>query len=195
MRRLSDPRKLDVDDLTRMNVPETYWKLKADGIEPESARDKIRSYWDRLDDLAACGEGLFICGDTGAGKSAAAAIVLRGCRSRGLSGYFVSVWDLREFWRMDVPFDDRESVRERCRNVDVLVLDGLRKEDLSERWFGAADISGLIHSRNDRRRITLVTTEMTLGDIGKGFPGLYNAITPRLDVVAMGGRDRRQEGF
>lgn len=154
-------RKLGRVDLERMNLPEDLWLAKIQGVS-ESARDSVEKYLRNIDDAVARGAGLMIHGASGVGKSGIAALVAKEARSWGYTTMFCRLWELREMIRSRVPFDSDTSMSERAREVEVLVLDDLRQEDAREKFFGLSEIGQLVRYRASRRRLTIVTTRLSV---------------------------------
>lgn len=154
-------RKLVRSDLERMNLPEEHWHSKVQGVSDES-RPAVERYLTRIDTMVGTGAGLLIHGPTGSGKTTVAVLIAKEARSWGFMAFFMRVWELREMIRSKVHFSDDLSMLDRAREVDVLVLDDLREEDVGEKFFGLADIYELVRYRASRRKITVLTTRMTM---------------------------------
>lgn len=152
-------RKLVKWDLERMNLPEEYWTVKVNGVA-ESVRSTVARYLTNIDDMMARGAGLLIMGPRGVGKTAIAGIIAKEARSRGYTVFYTRIWELREMLRSRIWFDDEGSISDRTREVAVLVLDDLREEDTTERFFPLSEIQELIRHRNSRHKITIVTTRL-----------------------------------
>ncbi len=60
-------------------------------------------------------------------------------------------------------FDENQSIWDRAKSVDVLVLDDLGKGVQDKTGFGARVLDDLIRHRNASQRITFITTNMTPG--------------------------------
>jgi DNA replication protein DnaC len=74
--------------------------------------------------------------------------------------FFARVWELREMIRSRIWFDDETTIADRVRSVDVLVLDDLRDEDTTVKFFTLSEIQELVRSRSSRHKITVITTRM-----------------------------------
>jgi DNA replication protein DnaC len=178
-------------DFERMNLSREFWTLKVQGV-PESVREVVTRYLVHTDQMIERGAGMLLSGPAGVGKSGAAALVCKEARSRGYTTFFIGIWELRESMRAKIMFDGDVSMLDRCREVDVLVLDGLRPEDSGERFFGARDIEELVVTRGVRKKVTVVTTRLNAPDIGRHFPGFLEAAQGCLVYVPMSGLDLRQ---
>jgi len=179
-------------DFERMNLPREFWTAKVQTV-PESVRDTVARYLLNIDTMIERGAGMLLQGSAGVGKSGIGALVCKEARSRGYTTYFMSVWELRESIRARVPFDDTFSVLDRCRDVDVLVLDGLRQEDAAERMFNARDMEELVVRRVARKFVTIVTTQLGMSDINRAFPGFLEAVQGCIVAVSVQGADLRRE--
>lgn len=180
-----------------MNLPEAYWRAKIQNVA-ESVRPMVAKYLLNIDQIVAKGFGMLVLGETGVGKTGIAALVAKESRSRGYTVYFTTVWELRELIRSKIRFDDEMTMLQRAADVDVLVLDDLRPEDLSASgWFPKAEIESLIKDRASQRKLTVVTTQMTLPklkDVASGLMDSAEECMVRVPVEGPNLRDaRRQE--
>ena len=82
-------------------------------------------------------------------------------RSHQYTALFISVWDLREHTRNKVLWDEEMYLADRCRQVDLLVLDGLTLDDREEHIVGGKFIEHLLRVRNGNRLPTVITSSMT----------------------------------
>lgn len=147
--------------MERMNLPEDLWTVKVQGVS-EKARTPTESYLRNIDQAVVNGAGLIVHGARGVGKSAIAALIAKEARSRGYTALFVRVWELREMIRSRMYYDADSTMSERARDVDVLVLDDLRQEDAGEKFFTLSEIHQLVKYRASRRRLTIVTTRLSI---------------------------------
>lgn len=178
-------------DFERMNLPRDYWTVKVQGV-PESVREMVRRYLVNTDTMVSRGAGMILSGRAGVGKTGIAALVAKEARSRGYTVYFTSVWELRECVRSKVMFDEGTSILDRCREVDVLVLDGLRPEDQKDYTFGGRSIEELLVGRGARKQVSILTTRMDVKDMLESFGGLLEAVQGCMVSVPVEGPDLRQ---
>jgi len=167
MKPVVKPRPLERGDLERMCLPESLWRVRADGL-PGPAVAALRSYAAKVDALAPKGVGIVFLGPQGVGKTSLASILLRELRPRGYSGLFLTAWDFREFTRGKVPFDGEQLYGERARTVDLLVLDNLTELDGQDVAWGKRPIEELLSSRASLGRPTIVTTRIGSSELASG---------------------------
>jgi len=177
-------------DFERMNLPEEFWRAKVNETA-ESVRSIVHSYLFRIPELVQKGAGLYLHGPVGVGKTGIAALVAKEARARGFTVFFIGVWELREAVKSKMQFDDSASVLDRCRNVDVLVLDNLREEDEKEYMVNGRMLEELIAYRKLKKRVTIATSRMTPMDLRGKMPGLYDATVGSLVPIAVIGDNRR----
>lgn len=169
-------RKLVKADLKRMNLPEDYWQSKIAHVS-EDAREAVERYLRQMDTMVQSGAGLIVCGPKGTGKTTVSSLIAKEARSRGYTTLFIRLWELREMIRARIPFDSDSSFAERTREVDMLVLDDLRAEDATERFFTISEIAELVRSRSSRRRVTIVTTRLDKQALSEpGMSGLLDVL-------------------
>lgn len=191
-RRTAPRRALVKEDLVRLALGEEFWTATPDRV-PESVREIIVNYLRRMELMAEKNVGLILHGDEGVGKTAIAALILMEARAIQLSGFYTTVWGMREKIRNRVPFDEEQGIMARALDVSVLVLDDLRAEDLTDNgWFGRSDIEGLVAERSSRRRMTLITTRMTDKALGEKAPRLLGILQGRAVALEVKGPDQRE---
>lgn len=186
-------RKLDAEDLRRMNLPDEFWRTRVDQVS-EKTRPAVARYLLNVDRMSQDGIGLFVTGKRGVGKSAVAALIAKEARARGFTAYFTSLWELREMIRARIMFDDETTMLRRCQEVDFLVLDGFREEDAQEKWFGLKEVEELIRNRGNKRLVTIITTRLSFVDMKKApFKSLLEASQGHLVQFPVEGPNRHAE--
>lgn len=169
-------RKLVKADLQRMNLPEDYWQSKIVHVS-EDSREAVERYLRNMDVMVQNSAGLIVCGPKGSGKTTVSALIAKEARSRGYTVLFIRLWEFREMLRARLQFDSDSTFSERAREVDVLVLDDLRAEDATERFFTISEIAELVRSRTSRRKVTIVTTRLDKQALSQpGMSGLLDVL-------------------
>ena len=95
--------------------------------------------------------------------------------------------------RSRIQFDPDMSIMCRCRDVDVLVLDGLREDDVAAHWLKLHDLEELVASRASRCKVTVMTTRLEPKTLQAKMPGLLDATRGRLLSLRVEGPDKRLE--
>lgn len=157
-------RPLRQRDLERMNLPDRFWESRLSGIQDEQAREVVRKYL--VDGRYISGEGLFLHGKYGVGKSSAAAVILMELRRRGYSGLWVEAAEFVDKVMQREMFDLDSSWMERARNVDVLVLDDIGTEHHDTAGAIERMLEGIIRSRLQRKKVVILTTNITPDRLG-----------------------------
>jgi primosomal protein DnaI len=188
-------RVLDKDDLNRMNLPIGLWRSDPGKIQGE-AQAKIFRYLADIDDHIRNGRGLYLFGNPGVGKSSVAAIVSMVVRSVGLPVYFTTLWELIRDVKDQKEFHGEMSILERCRSVEMLVLDGVKEKDFHDSFFfNSNDIIGLLESRTIRSKLTVITSELKPQELHKKIPS--NAkdllLVARMIPLLLEGKDIRSQ--
>jgi len=155
-------RAITREDLERMGMPEVLWRTKVTGV-PASVQQVISNYLFKIDEYVSRGAGLFLTGPSGVGKSGIASLIAKEARARGKTVFFTPVFQLRDAMKAKVLFDEEQSYMQRCRAVDVLVLDNLQPDDLA--GFDARSIEELVTYRKARQKTTVVTSRATISEI------------------------------
>lgn len=184
-------RPLGVPDFERMNLPQAYWRAKVQHVA-EGVRPMVAKYLLKMDQMVENGVGMLVLGDPGVGKTGIGALVAKEARSRGYMALFVSVWELREMIRSKLRFDDEMSMLQRATDVDVLILDDLRQDDVKQSWFGRAEIEAMIAQRAAQRKLSVVTSQMSLRDLKENVPGLMDSAEECMVRVPVEGPNLRE---
>lgn len=198
-------RKLDADDLKRMNVPEEFWKSSPAEADL-SVRVVLANYLANFESMMARGAGIYFTGLPGRGKTAAAVCLLKAAREFMRTGYFARMVDLRQAQMNYQSFDADTSIMERVREVDFLVIDGLVPSDFNAPYFNMHDLYEMIAARGQRRRPTCVTSLLTVVEVTRGkkadatlgvpalsaHPDFFGSLSSYLLPVEVAGPDRRE---
>jgi DNA replication protein DnaC len=164
-------RKLNESDIVRMRLPKRHWEASFESISDErenndpSLRDVVKKYFDKIDDVSSRGVGLLLYGKNGTGKTSAACFFLKEMRRRAYSTMFVEAAELKSVVFKDTPFDDNETLWERMKEVDVLVVDDIGKGMHDNTGAFARIVDELIRHRTSNCRVTWATTNMNLSDL------------------------------
>ena len=154
-------RKLGPADYRLMNLPPKFIRAKLNKINSEY-RKSIQNYIDNRIDLVGRGVGLIIYGPHLVGKTSAASVLLKALRAKAYKCFFISGVELISANIEKTRFDENASIYQRCLDVDVLCIDNLTSEDLSNPYYGLRQFSHLIRYRSDWERPTFITTEVDL---------------------------------
>jgi len=155
-------RKINEKDLIRVTLPKEYWGANIDGIANEKVRAIVSRFCKHVDKMVERGYGLLLVGQRGTGKTACAAIILKEAIRRYISAYFITIPRLR-----DLQFDDKNllygdgsdgiTIRQKIRETDLLVIDGVDIEFFTDNVFGPQKMAHLLRERRSSRLSTIVT--------------------------------------
>lgn len=190
----SKRRSLDPDDFRRMNLPPEFWRVSTDKV-PEGAQEPVNNYLSQASTLVNEGVGFVLSGDAGVGKTSIAALLAAEARRLGFTAFFTTVSDLREMIRNRIAFDPTASVLERCRDVRLLILDNLRPEDAREHPFDAAALEGLLESRVQWNRATILTTRMKFEEFAKTYKSAMEILRGHsafFDIIGVNQRESEE---
>lgn len=164
-------RPLTEDDLRLMRVPERFWGSSIDQVSDGKHKTVALTYIRRLTEAISRGGGLLLWGDNGVGKTALAVVIQKQARRMGFTGLFIRSADLLRADMNKQWFDSThtQTVYERARSVDLLVLDDMGKEHHAPSGYAAGYapdmLEDLVRDRSSRLRSMIVTTNMTPTEI------------------------------
>jgi len=167
-------RALSPPDFERMNLPREFWRAKVGGVQ-EKLRPTVERYLLRIREMREKGIGLLIHGGSGVGKTSIAALVAKEGRARGYTVLFVGIWELREMMRSRIMFEEGTSIQDRCREVDILVLDSLGLDDATDTWVNERFLEELVNFRRSYRRPTIITSRLSPDDLKVPMRRLFDA--------------------
>ena len=157
-------RPLRQRDLERMNLPRRFWKARLSNVQDEKTHGIVQKYL--LDGKYLRGEGLFLHGRYGVGKSSVASIILMEMRRRGYSGLFVEASEFVDKLMSREMFDIESSWSQRARDVDVLVLDDMGTEHHDAAGAIERMLEGIIRYRLQRERVVILTSNISPVKLG-----------------------------
>jgi DNA replication protein DnaC len=191
-------RKLEESDVIRMRLPKRHWEASFESINnvPENGdpplKDTVKRYFEKIDEMTTRGVGLLLYGKNGTGKTSASCVVLKEMRRRAYSTMFVEAAELKSAVFKDIGFDDNETLWERMKEVDVLVIDDIGKGMHDNTGAFARIVDELIRHRSSNCRITWATTNMNLSDLEETLKiSTMHALKEAMVPIRVSGRDLR----
>lgn len=149
-------------DLARMGIGRQFWRVKLDEIPEKCAYKKAIHMWiDRMPEMLEKGIGLILHGAFRQGKTSAAAICMKALALHGGTAYMIRADHVAGAVVKAEMFDDEETIEQRCRVVDLLVIDDLVQGGGYEQTI--AIMERLIRWRYDHRKCLFVTTNAPAG--------------------------------
>jgi DNA replication protein DnaC len=160
------------EDLERMRLPNLYWEVSGDGVSLVKGKVEVLGFVDKICDVVGKGYGLLLWGTNGVGKTACAALVAKEACRFGWTVLFIRVADLLAWETKKELFsvNDAETVWNRARRVDLLVLDDLGKETLDAAGKTLKELEEFIRERISMKRSTVFTTNL---DVRDEMPKIY----------------------
>lgn len=178
-------RELTETDYLRAGISERFWDVSLEKI-PKTAeyRADLETYIKNLDDHLSAGDGLFIVGPHGTGKTGAAVVIAKEFIARGGTALFLEEFRLIGTILGSVQFDSLMSYRERMDDVHLLIVDDLGLAAYSDNLHVTEEV---IKYRFQRRRCTIVTTNLTKSDFEARYPTIADGLKEAcLNVVCKG---------
>lgn len=161
MRVVGHRARLTQSHIDRMRIPQRFWFVERGNIIQE-VRGIIDKYIQNLDENLDKGEGLLMWGTNGTGKTSAAVFIALEVRRRGATAFCVTAERLRSSVLEREMFDDSQSIMERARAVDFLIIDDLGKEHPGETGFTERLFENLLRERSARKQTTVITTNLSV---------------------------------
>ena len=187
------PQALTEELLTRMNIGRRYWKAEMVDLPETTAKGLFRRYMTDLDSQYEGGWGLFIYGPNGVGKTHASCAMLKEISKRGYSTYCTLADELKVAFIDGSRFDADNSIIDRVRKVDFLLIEDLGKE-YSGNGSGFAELcfENLLRKRCRELLPTIITTNLSRKAFFERYKQSAASLAQECMVaVEMSGEDRR----
>lgn len=163
----------------------------------------VRAFIDDLDENLASGQGMWLMGDTGTGKTTLGMLVAKATLSAGKTAavYFTPklLTQIRQTYQATESEDAYDAFFRRLTSVDLLYIDDLGSERHTD-WV-VEQLYALVNERYENQRSVLVTSNAE-GDVDRGQRQLEEQIGARTvsrlveicgDPLPLFGPDRRIE--
>lgn len=186
-------RELQPVDFRRMNVGRRYWNVALERIpEQASYRAALEKFIGRLKPAIEGGYGLVFYGPYRKGKTGASILLMKEVVSRGGTAYFLRADEVAGVTVEKTMFDEDQTVENRMKAVDLLVIDDLGTE--ATREAGAGMLERLIRWRYDSRKSLVVTTNASSEQLERKLtPGTLLVMKSVLSRVHVDGTTWLQE--
>lgn len=157
-------------------------------------KQKIVDYTENIRHHLSNGQGLYLWGDYGTGKTGIACIICKAALNKGFMPLWVTAESIPSYMIEDIYFADDTLMRERMFTVDLLVIDDFRirdqkaaKSDWIERW-----LESLIRRRLDAGKATIITSNTAKFELAK-LKAIYSIANEAMEFVEIKGHDFRKE--
>lgn len=168
-------RELTQGDMELIGLPREFWAASWSFLPEGAPKKTIFEYLKSLNSdhkVVKDGDGLFIRGEGGSGKTYLTAICCKAFRRYSYSTYFISATQLQEAAEQGIEFDDGQSVLNRAKEVDILAIDDVGAEVVMPRQTNY--ILEVIAHRKAWRKVLIFNTSLTSGKelnekYGNGF--------------------------
>lgn len=185
-------RELTQDDMIRSRIPRRHWKAGLGGVQ-ESVKEVANKYLANLEAMSDKGVGLLLWGANGVGKTSLSVVIGKEYRRRGYSLMFIEAAELKSIVVEREMFDEDQSLWDRAKSVDVLLLDDLGKGVQDSTGFGMRVLDELIRHRNANKRVTFITTNMTVKGLEDELKGsTMHSLKECIYPVRIAGDDLRE---
>lgn len=189
-------RELTPPDYIRACISERFWDVTLDKIPATAAyKSVLSSYIKNLDQHLEAGNGLFLVGRHGSGKTGAALVAAKEFIARGGTALFLEEFKLVRNILDHVQFDASSNFRERMEDVHLLVVDDLGLASVSDNLHLTEEI---IKYRFQRRRCVVITTNLTKSAFEARYPTIADGLKEACETVVCEGvawRDDNQKGL
>lgn len=163
----------------------------------------IRGWMGNFDENRTNGEGLYLCGTTGTGKThLASAMLTELLATKQVGGFFIttekfveaSYDEIRNDGELPEEYGDEYMLKYLNSVYDILVLDGLGGEKKTDFTKGA--LVSLLNSRYEQKLITIVTSEYTIASLTKVYgPRLSSILQDSTLQIPFEGKDYRTSQY
>jgi predicted ATPase len=178
--------------LSFLRIPKNLWGATMADVPNKCPHKKLVSAY--LDDIVAnveSGQGLYLWGDYGRGKSALAAMTLKAAAIQRKLGLWIRAKDLPEYIINDTPFVEEQTMLERAKECCILVIDEFQvRKNIG---FYETAIEDLLRGRIADGKTTIVTSNIVPKELSETYPPLYSVLQESLYPIKVSGHDFRAE--
>jgi len=179
-------RSLDAADMLRARIGRAYWATSFDKIPRKlEHRVPLGEFIKNVHEHHEAGEGLLMFGDYGSGKTSGGVLILKEVIARGGTALMTPSERISSAVIEKTTFDGEETIWERMQDVDMLLIDDLRREHVKD--FGRSVIESLIRRRYDQRLPTLVTTNADMDELVRRYEAAMAALGERCQPILFDG--------
>jgi DNA replication protein DnaC len=171
-------------------IPKVHWGASWEKVS-ERPRQLLASYRQQLVPMICKGQGLYLWGNYGRGKSALAAVFCKEwLGNTGQPCYWIRHQQYASILFDKPMYNDLYTVEEWCETVYLLVIDEFQVRDNVA--FKETAIEELIRRRADKKQCTIITSNVTPTDLKEKFPALNAVLEECVVKVKIDGPDLRE---
>jgi DNA replication protein DnaC len=168
-------------------------KSEREGTSPKEAASRALTLMKKFSkDFKTCGGNVFLYGETGTGKTFLTNCSARALLDQGISVIYFTAFQFFQLLEKHV-FDHDHTLDEDYDNIfscEVLIIDDLGTE--MKNSFTTAQMFQVINERLIRRRSTIITTNLSLGDLRDRYgERVLSRITSNYTLIKLFGKDVR----
>lgn len=189
--------------LATANIPPKYWDYELNDLDEANShvKTKLREYCDKFQKVIDHGQGLFLAGSNGTGKTLAACIVLKEALRAGYSAYFTSLSDALAMMSDGLYNKEaRTTFQEDVLEVDFLVIDDITKiyknTEKQQSTYIDVQFDRIFRSRANYNLPIIITSNHNRRDVLKSADevltnSLLSLFSEHLKDIVFLGKDRR----
>jgi len=176
-------------DLVRMNVGQSFWGAKLEAIKDSCTyKAAVQTWLSKMPEMLKEGVGMLLHGENRKGKTSAAVICMKAAATHGGTAYLIRADAVAGATVEREMFDEYKTVIQRCRTVDLLVIDELVHR--AGRDQSTAMLEQLIRWRYDRKLSMIFTANTGLKGVEERYGvGLAMVVRSRCLPVEVTGTE------
>jgi DNA replication protein DnaC len=179
-------REVTPHDLRSACIPERKWEVSLDCIPDADYKGHAVRYIETLEQNIKDGVGLLLWGPYRSGKTSIACVIAVAAIKHYVSALFLEAHALMDGWLGKAPGD--EQTKRKMMASHLLIIDNLGQEHGKE--YTKATVDYVIRHRAERKRATIVTTNLSLSELEKEYGSRFIAIARScLFPVKVSGKD------
>lgn len=188
---LKTPRNLFAADLEAAWVARRFWEVSVEKLPDLPYRDPFLSFYTQLPHIAREGVGLVLIGPYSSGKTSLAVCAIKRVLAWGGTALFCPAGSVIDAVIAKPAFDTEYSLLERVHGVDLLVIDDLGSEAVTDG--GNVCIEKVVRFRTNNRASVIITTNLKVENLKARYPGIAATLKGLTGVLNVSGKDWRAE--
>jgi hypothetical protein len=186
-----ESRLLIPNDFKVSRIPLLHTKSRLDKIQHATSRQIISRYIENIQEMLTKPAGMYITGEPGVGKSAAAALIAM----EAIRKYKSVLWVTHENLININKNQFKETVDglsiNIIKNADLVVLDNISDKYLNDKWFDLQALETLLSARIDDKKPTIITTLLKVDGMKDNlqYKRFRSLIKRSMIVISLLGKD------
>lgn len=197
LRDIPERTKISLENLEIAGIPSEFWLTKLDDLVlHDDIESAVKSYIFDLPANYVVGQGLFLLGSNGTGKSHIASIILQIAYKKRFTIRYTTLNSLVPLGVKSGYSEDAEEMYYEFLKADFLVIDEIGKEQEGEKRANVTILEEVLRYRNMKELPTILITNLQIEDFSERYgKSIISLIMQRFMDITISGEDFRKKQY